>query len=93
MVIAMRASLSPAEQPLNPQPGAEEQPVFVYVDVVQEVARNETQQVQKQMSRPELQLVESADEVPVIEQRVRGETHEHTDDYRSGDNVEDVRER
>ena len=43
----MRASPSPADQPLT---------VTEYVEVIKEVARNETQQVQKQMTKPELLL-------------------------------------
>ena len=38
-------------------------PVTECVEVIKEVARNETQQVQKQVTKPELQLVERIDEM------------------------------
>ena len=40
-----------------------EQSVAEYAEVIKEVARSETQQVQKQLSRPELQLVEGIGEM------------------------------
>ena len=40
-----------------------ERPITEYVDVIEEVARNETQQAQKQMTKPEPHLVERIDEV------------------------------
>ena len=59
----MRANHSPADQPLNPDQEFKERSVTECEDVIQEVAWNETQQVQKQLSRPELQLVERIDEM------------------------------
>ena len=57
-MLAMGASLPPADQPLTLSQELEERPVTEHGEVIQEVARNETQQVQKQMTKPDLQLVE-----------------------------------
>ena len=68
-----RFSSRSAFEPLSQE--HEERPVTKCEDVIQEVARNETQQVQQQETKPEPQLVAridemrsmNVDEVPVIE--------------------------
>ena len=52
-----------ADQPLTLSQELEERPATEYGDVIQEVARNETQQVQKQVTKPELQCVERIHEM------------------------------
>ena len=42
-----------------------ERSVTEYVEVIKEGARNETRQVQKQVTKPELELFDKIDEVPL----------------------------
>ena len=61
VVLAMGAAFS-SRSALTKRELAE-RPITEYVDVIQEVARNETQQAQMQMTKPEPHLVEGIDEM------------------------------
>ena len=63
MLLAHESDSFSNRSALEPPPGVCERSDTECEDVIQVVAWNETQQVQKQLSRPELQLVERSDEM------------------------------